>query len=283
MARPRTPEQHDPRYLFVAEKVAIPTIAERLKGRPGCSARTLYRRCAREGWQAQRLAHDGEIAAKAVGRLDSGGRADGTGGSVPGPPPESPARTATAPTAGAGSWEDAVDRAIAQAAEEMAEGYAKDLVEMATGRQDAIAAAKLAIGEARLWLVASQSRMEVTKGEDGQLTATVRTRKVKFAQRMAATAMLAQAAGVLRSMMTVDPIVQARRDLLSMRELEGRVAYLEMRVEGTLPPEKVQHEFEAQFDAQLKRLEQRLPPEDFARVLDALESDCEGQDDPKVH
>lgn len=288
----KKPRSKDPRWLYVVKGLSIRRIARELKGEPGCSRAALEERSSREKWVEQRAAYQAEVAKRAAEKAASKAR------EVPAPAPqpegqESPATEgavsgeagqaspAAAPSAppppppvvlAPVSWDRRMDAAIAQAADEMAESHAKDIVELAQGRRDAINAARMAITEARMWLVAHRSKMEVTReGEGGELQATIRTRKVKFQQRMAATGMLAQGAAVLRSMMVTDPIVGAQKDVHQMRELQARVEFLEMRVAGTLPPAKVEMEFQAQFAGLLSQLEKALPAEEYAGVLAAME------------
>jgi len=280
--------------LYVEERLSLAEIAERLKGQPRCSKNTLERRSSSEKWAQLRVKFDQQVAARAVDLLAGkprskrkkkaepapsaapsvGGAAPAGGGELGAPPPAPPSvppppsAEEEAPVGWVDEWAAAVDRVAAARAKEVTER-----TERIGGMIDhAMEGASLAINEAVGWLSASRSKLVPVDGPGGgppQLE--IEHKDITIGQRAQASAMLAGAIGMLKNLMAADPVLLGRERMLSLRETQAKVDFLEKRIDGSLPPEKVQVEVERILDPLIAELKNRLDPSAFAHVLDALD------------
>lgn len=291
----------DPRFLFVTTELTLQEIAKKLAGQRGCSLPHLKDRSSSEGWVAQREAHRLKVAdraAKKAARVSSAGRVEPTENPTFPIPPADRTTPSEAPAGGPvmtlrpvrrNVYQEAVDRAIDAVAEEQSEELLGTVRALGSAHTTIIQAALLAATQASHYIAAHRVAVKPTgetneDGEDivelaGEGAGLIKTTRsgglaveMGLADRAQALQMLSQAQAVLLRAAREAPLNLLQRDGLALEQVRKQVEFLTMRVEGTLPPDKVQHEFQQQFAGVLAQLEKSLPHEEYVKVVTAMEA-----------
>lgn len=294
----------DPALALYLKLRSIAKVVEHFKGKGlrGYSRATLERRCAAEKWaeiaarvDAQAAEKLAEKIARAPARAPSNepsegggveGGAEGAGDGTRGQ--EAVIRQATAYTlVRKNRYLEAMDAAIERVAEENAEEAHEDLRRLSEAHRLVIQSAYIAVTQANAFIVAHSVRLTDTGQRDADGTPILEAETdgmadtgrfdpiaIAIENRAQALDMLAAAQAVLDKAAARGPLAVLQKDGLALRQLAKQVEFLTMRVEGTLPPDKVQHEFLQQQQEQLDRLEKLMPADAFAQYLDAIERDA---------
>jgi hypothetical protein len=273
----------DPALMFIHDGLSLAQIAQQCAGQPGCSLRSLKRRCAQGSWVARRATHRLDIAAL----VEDGRNADHPSVAppvAPVGPAGGPVAPVPVPNASSGLYEAAIAKALDALARDRADEVLGAYEQLDAAWLGAVRATFLVTTDAVAWLSAHRAELidsgdvevdEETGAEAPSLT--VRDSKVSLKQRATAVAVLATAVSLRSRLAADDPISTARRSQAATRQAEAAAQYAQMRVAGNLPPERVAIEFEALMTKQLGRLKNALPEDAYGDLLDAIERDARQQ------
>lgn len=182
-------------------------------------------------------------------------------------PPEAPPPSRTA-------WDRAMDAAIEYALELEAQEFGSQLAQARQMWQGIKLGAQRLILDANKILASNKLELAPTgdKDADGDPEMAVQGWSDTTAdERNLALRWLKGAAELLGQAESIEPLRLVQQAQLELRKLAAEVKYLTMRVEGTLPPDKVAVEFKQQLTEHLADLEQSLAPEEFGKVLASYE------------